>query len=239
MNVVELGSQVEGTFTLTDSKRGPDGQLWSVVATLEVGGLHAVKEIRSDDANGMDDLIDYLSDLADHWQGWEGKKHYESFETRPGPLCSKRRLRPRRDRGTSEEPGARVDLHRSCIHRSGRADEHSCGESPTVARSLCLAHFAGPVTHFSSSDTGDGRRPSTRWIARLSDVVMPSRPSQWSGPKSFLRTTSVSNTTMLVFMLYGVACGSCSQTLSIRRKACASSCVKTRLRELSLSDSRK
>ena len=103
-----------------------------------------------------------------------------------------------------------MDLHRSCIHRSGRADEHSRGESPTVARSLCLAHFAGPVTHFSSSDTGDGRKAldtMDRYAERRGHAQ--SSLSMVGANRSFWRTTSVSNTTMLVFVPYGVACGSC------------------------------
>ena len=74
MDAVELGSAEGGRFTLTDPKRGRDGELWSVVASLEVGGLHAVKEVWSDYANRLAELVDYLSDLADHWKGWDGEE---------------------------------------------------------------------------------------------------------------------------------------------------------------------
>jgi hypothetical protein len=52
----------------------------SIVATLEVEGLRASKTISVHYATCMDELIAYLDDLAEHWQGWTSVKTYKSLE---------------------------------------------------------------------------------------------------------------------------------------------------------------
>jgi hypothetical protein len=77
---VRLGYGPEGMFILSDPKRGDDGKLWSVVATLEVEGLRASKKISVHYTTCMDELITYFDDLAEHWQGWKSTKTYRSLE---------------------------------------------------------------------------------------------------------------------------------------------------------------
>ena len=77
---VRLGYGPEGMFTLDDPQRSDDGELWSVVATLEVEGLRATKRVSVHYATYMDELIAYLHDLAEHWQGWNSAKTYQSLE---------------------------------------------------------------------------------------------------------------------------------------------------------------
>jgi hypothetical protein len=67
-------------FTLNSPKRGDDGELLSIVATLEVEGLRASKTISVHYATCMHELIAYLDDLAEHWQGWTSVKTYKSLE---------------------------------------------------------------------------------------------------------------------------------------------------------------
>jgi len=80
MDEVRFGYGPEGMFILNDPKRGDDGELWSVAATLEVEGLRATKEISVHYATCMDELIAYLDDLAEHWQGWNSVKTYQSLD---------------------------------------------------------------------------------------------------------------------------------------------------------------
>jgi hypothetical protein len=80
MYEVRLGSGPGGTFTLDDPTRGEDGELWSVVATLDVDGLHASKQVSVHYATCMDELIAYLDDLAHNWRGWASEKTYRSLE---------------------------------------------------------------------------------------------------------------------------------------------------------------
>jgi hypothetical protein len=80
MEEVRLGYQPGGMLTLSNPKRGDDGELWSIVATLEVEGLMATKKISVHYATCMDQLIAYLDDLAEHWQGWNSVKTYQSLE---------------------------------------------------------------------------------------------------------------------------------------------------------------
>jgi hypothetical protein len=67
-------------LVLNDPQRGDDGELWSVVATLEVEGLRASKKINVHYVTFMDELIAYFDDLAEHWQGWKSTKTYQSLE---------------------------------------------------------------------------------------------------------------------------------------------------------------
>jgi hypothetical protein len=80
MEEVRLGYRTGAMLTLSDPKRGDDGELWSIVATLELEGLRATKEVSVHYATGMDELIAYLDDLAQHWQGWDSVKDYQSLE---------------------------------------------------------------------------------------------------------------------------------------------------------------
>jgi hypothetical protein len=80
MNEVVLGSEDAGRFTLTDAVRGDDGEIWSVLATIEVSGVHAEKRVPTHYATHFDELIAYIADLADCWQGWRGTKSYVSLE---------------------------------------------------------------------------------------------------------------------------------------------------------------
>jgi Family of unknown function (DUF6228) len=80
MDEVRLGSGSNGTLTLSGPNRGEGGELSSIVATLEVEGLRASKRINVHYATCMDELIAYLDDLAEHWQGWNSVKIYQSLE---------------------------------------------------------------------------------------------------------------------------------------------------------------
>jgi hypothetical protein len=77
---VRLGYLPDAMFTLGDPQRGDDGELWSIVATLQVESLRATKRVTVHYATCMDELIAYLDDLAEHWQGWNSEKTYRSLE---------------------------------------------------------------------------------------------------------------------------------------------------------------
>jgi hypothetical protein len=77
---VMLGSATDGQFMLSESKRGDDGELWSVMASIAVEGLRASEKINVHFATCMDELIEYFDELAAHWQGWNVVKTYESLE---------------------------------------------------------------------------------------------------------------------------------------------------------------
>jgi hypothetical protein len=80
MEVVRLGYGTGGMLSLSGPKRGDDGDLWSIVTTLEVEGLRATKVVSVHYATCMDELIAYFDDLAEHWQGWNSVKSYQSLE---------------------------------------------------------------------------------------------------------------------------------------------------------------
>ncbi len=65
---------------MSHDNRLPDGELWSVSASVEVEGLQATEKVNAHYATCMDDLIAFFDDLAAHWQGWDGTKSYESLE---------------------------------------------------------------------------------------------------------------------------------------------------------------
>jgi hypothetical protein len=125
---VRLGYGPEGMFILSDPKRGEDGELWSVVATLEVEGLRASKKISVHYATCMDELIAYFDDLAEHWQGWMSIKTYRSLE---GDLVIgarhdgrhvlldveiKRNHLPRESSAQGQDPGAQMAQAASAAH---------------------------------------------------------------------------------------------------------------------------
>jgi hypothetical protein len=78
--MVVLGSPNTGTLTISDPRRGTDGQLWSVVATYASPGIEASTRVWTNYASHFDDLIAFFDDLAEHWSGWTGVKEYESLE---------------------------------------------------------------------------------------------------------------------------------------------------------------
>src|ERR1700677_3678318 len=77
---LRLGYGPEEMFTLDDPQRGDDGELWSIVATLQIDGLRATKRVSVHYATCIDELIAYLDDLAEHWAGWNSVKTYRSLE---------------------------------------------------------------------------------------------------------------------------------------------------------------
>jgi hypothetical protein len=77
---VELGLPGGPRLILGQPRRGDDGELWWVTATLELDGLKAEKTVSAHYATCMDELITYFDDLATNWSGWEGIKRYESVE---------------------------------------------------------------------------------------------------------------------------------------------------------------
>lgn len=80
MDEVRLGYSPEGIFVLNDPKRGDDGELWSIAATLGFEGLRVSKRINVHYSTCMDELIAYLIDLAEQWRGWKSTKTYRSLE---------------------------------------------------------------------------------------------------------------------------------------------------------------
>ena len=70
----------EERFTLSDPQRGDNGELWSIVASLEVQALRASKRVNAHYAKCMNELIMYFDDLAYHWNGWKSVKTYQSLE---------------------------------------------------------------------------------------------------------------------------------------------------------------
>jgi hypothetical protein len=80
MASIELGQNGSARLVISDPRRGPDGELWSVVATLRTDGLEAQRTVNAHYATCMDELVNYFDDLADHWQGWDGVKEYKSLE---------------------------------------------------------------------------------------------------------------------------------------------------------------
>lgn len=61
-------------------RRGPDGEIRSVVVRLRVPGLEASLRVPAHYATGFDELARFLSGLASHWRGWQGDRTYESLE---------------------------------------------------------------------------------------------------------------------------------------------------------------
>jgi hypothetical protein len=80
MEAIDLGREGSARLVISNPRRGPEGDLWSVVATLKSDGLEAQRAVTVHYATCMDELIDYLDDLALHWQGWDGLKEYKSLE---------------------------------------------------------------------------------------------------------------------------------------------------------------
>ena len=61
-------------------RRGPDGEIRSVVVRLRAPGLEASLRVPAHYATGFDELAGFLSGLASHWRGWHGERTYESLE---------------------------------------------------------------------------------------------------------------------------------------------------------------
>jgi Family of unknown function (DUF6228) len=80
MEAIDLGREGSARLVIADPRRGPDGELWSVTATLTSDGLEASRKVTAHYATGLDELIGYLEDLAAHWRGWDGLKEYKSLE---------------------------------------------------------------------------------------------------------------------------------------------------------------
>src|SRR2546421_385995 len=64
MSEVVFGSEDAGRFILTDAVRGDDGEIWSVLATIDVPGVHAQKRVATHYATHFDELIAYVADLV-------------------------------------------------------------------------------------------------------------------------------------------------------------------------------
>jgi hypothetical protein len=80
MDALVFGSEAAGLFMLSDVVRGDDGEIWSVLATIHVPGVHAEKRVATHYATHFDELIGYVADLAEGWRGWSGTKSYLSLE---------------------------------------------------------------------------------------------------------------------------------------------------------------
>jgi hypothetical protein len=80
MDALVFGSENAGWFTLSDVVRGNDGEIWSMLATIHVPGIHAEKRVATHYATHFDELIAYFADLAECWRGWSGTKSYLSLE---------------------------------------------------------------------------------------------------------------------------------------------------------------
>lgn len=61
-------------------RRGPHGEIRSVVVRLRLPGLEASLTVSAHYATGFDELAGFLSELASHWRGWHGERTYESLE---------------------------------------------------------------------------------------------------------------------------------------------------------------
>src|SRR5437763_290547 len=80
MDALVLGSEDAGRFMLSEAVRGDDGEIWSVLATIDVPGAHAEKRVATHYATHFDEVIAYVTDLAECWRGWNGTRSYLSLE---------------------------------------------------------------------------------------------------------------------------------------------------------------
>jgi hypothetical protein len=80
MEAVVLGSDLAGTLVLSNPERMEDGELFRPTAAVQVEDAAATSRIAANYALGFDDLVEFLSDLADSWKGWEGEKSWNSLE---------------------------------------------------------------------------------------------------------------------------------------------------------------
>jgi Family of unknown function (DUF6228) len=78
MNKVVVGHSNRIVFD--EVKRGDDSEMLSLRVSVELEDLTASRRITPHYANAFDDLRDFFEDLAAHWTGWTGSKHYESLE---------------------------------------------------------------------------------------------------------------------------------------------------------------
>lgn len=78
MDKVEVGHAQRIIFE--DVKRSPDGELESIVVSVELKDLVARREVAAHYGNGFDDLSKFFNDLAENWSGWRGIKSYVSQE---------------------------------------------------------------------------------------------------------------------------------------------------------------
>ena len=69
-----------GGLRFEQVQRGPEGEIWSVVARLRVPGLDASRRVWSDYADSFDELVAFFIGLAADWRGWQGERTYESSE---------------------------------------------------------------------------------------------------------------------------------------------------------------
>jgi hypothetical protein len=80
MEAVVLGSDLVGTLVLSNPEQMEDGELFRLTAAVQVEDAAATSRIAANYALGFDDLVEFLSDLADSWKGWEGEKSWSSLE---------------------------------------------------------------------------------------------------------------------------------------------------------------
>ena len=80
MSAVTLGSADGGLLLLSDPRRGDDGELLSITATVHTQGLRASTRVDAHYSKCFDDLVAFLDDLVAYWRGWSGSKSYQSLE---------------------------------------------------------------------------------------------------------------------------------------------------------------
>ena len=80
MTEVRFGYPNLESLTLSKPERSAEGELMFIEARIESDGLSAVSNVTAHYANCFDDLVAYIEDLAQNWQGWNGQKEYQSLQ---------------------------------------------------------------------------------------------------------------------------------------------------------------
>jgi hypothetical protein len=80
MTEVHFGYPNQETLTLHLPERSADGELMYIEARIGSDRINAASKVTAHYAKCFDDLVAYVEDLAQNWQGWDGQKEYQSLQ---------------------------------------------------------------------------------------------------------------------------------------------------------------